>query len=254
MPTKAYIITLKADFASIEPTKRCLESIRSTGSFIDAEEFEATEPYTIRRDLENLGFKDIPVWNWPLPNLRGGVNDPASGLLKMPYAARDQRRVIACAVSHLRLWYKCAQMAEPIIVLEHDALFTRKFDETFWKVRADFRLENKVVGLNHPQGATRKASVFHERVVAAVETEFIDTFVPVPDVDYPNKLHQPYGLAGNSAYYLTPGAALHLVYLVNKYGLWPNDALMCSQLMPNMLYAVYPYYTKVQGTRSTTTS
>lgn len=266
MPTKtnAYIITLKSDFASVEPTQRCISSIRATNSRLQVEEFGATEPYTIRRDLEAAMatgiLKDMPSWNWPMPNIRGGVHDPDTMLLKMPYSARDQRKVIACAVSHLRLWIKCIEMEEPIVVLEQDAIFLRKLDIDQWDPNSNFPLGSFIIGLNDPRGATRKGSRFHEMVVASASEGQKETFVPVPNVDSPDitkfgtSMNLPSGLPGNSAYYLTPGAAKRLVELVYKYGLWPNDAIMCQQLMPNMLYSVYPYYTKVQGTRSTTTT
>lgn len=250
MPTKAYVITLKSDFASAEPTKKCLQSIRETDSKLAVEEFRATEPHTLRRDLELLiedsgGLvRGMPAWNWPL---KGVTWDPETQLRKHAYVARDTRKVIACAVSHLRLWVKCIQLGEPLIILEHDSIFTRKFDPTEWKVK------DSIVGLNNPKGATRKASVFYSRILNSVKSSKGDTFVPVPDVDAPNVTYQPCGLSGNSAYYLTPEAAKKLVSLVNKYGIWPNDAIMCKQLLPNTLYVVYPFYTKVQGIRSTTT-
>ena len=37
-----------------------------------------------------------------------------------------------------------------------------------------------------------------------------------------------------------------------QYGLWPNDALMCKQVIPR-LGVTTKYYTEVQGTPSTTT-
>ena len=62
----------------------------------------------------------------------------------------------------------------------------------------------------------------------------------------------PQGLAGNSAYIIKPQGAKHMLNLVKEYGLWPNDALMCKQLVPN-LYVTRKFFTTVQHTRSTTT-
>ena len=41
--------------------------------------------------------------------------------------------------------------------------------------------------------------------------------------------------------------------LIDEHGLWPNDALMCKQLLgDHLLKVAYPYYTALQGIKSTT--
>ena len=62
----------------------------------------------------------------------------------------------------------------------------------------------------------------------------------------------PQGLAGNSAYIIKPAGAKQMIELVDEYGLWPNDAIMCKQLVKG-LGVTKKFYTKVQRTRSTTT-
>ena len=53
----------------------------------------------------------------------------------------------------------CIDLDEPVVVLESDAIFTRKFD--FKDLTKDFK--GGIIGLNDPRGATRKARVFHEK-------------------------------------------------------------------------------------------
>ena len=142
---------------------------------------------------------------------------------------------VACALSHKRLWERCVELNEPIMILEHDTIFTRFFEP--------FDFEGDILGLNDPRGATRKSNVFHDKVSAK------EGVSDCPMVDYQNV---PQGLAGNSAYIIKPSGAKHLLNLIDEYGFWPNDAIMCNQLCPNMLKVVYPYYTKVQGMKSTT--
>ena len=43
-----------------------------------------------------------------------------------------------------------------------------------------------------------------------------------------------------------------MVELTKEYGAWPNDALMCRQLIFK-LGVTKTYYTKTQGTKSSTT-
>ena len=61
------------------------------------------------------------------------------------------------------------------------------------------------------------------------------------------------GIGGNSAYYIKPEGAKKLLELVDEYGAWPNDALMCHQLVAN-LGVTKTHYTTVQRLPSTTTS
>ena len=75
----------------------------------------------------------------------------------------------------------------------------------------------------------------------------------VQSVPYIDDKDVPQGLAGNSAYVITPKGARKLLDKVDEIGMWPNDALMNRQFFPWM-QVVYPYYTEVQkGLKSTTT-
>ena len=62
----------------------------------------------------------------------------------------------------------------------------------------------------------------------------------------------PQGLAGNSAYIIKPYFAEKLLNKLKEKGAWPNDALMCKQIIPT-LGVTRNFYTRVQGLRSTTT-
>jgi hypothetical protein len=74
----------------------------------------------------------------------------------------------------------------------------------------------------------------------------------VPTVNTVDEPPMPQGLAGHSAYYITPKGAKKLLDMIPEIGMWPNDAYMCKELFP-WIRVVYPYFTRVQGTRSTTT-
>ena len=102
-----------------------------------------------------------------------------------------------------------------------------------------------ILGLNDPRGATRKSQLYHEKVVSQKSS-------PVAEVPWIDSKDIPQGLAGNSAYIIKPSAAEHLIEKIKHIGLWPNDALMCKQLFP-WLQQAYPYYTTVQGIKSSTT-
>ena len=102
--------------------------------------------------------------------------------------------------------------------------------------------------------------IHKERVVfSAVQNSIILTpkivssKVGLQSVPYVDDWDVPQGLAGNSAYMISPKAAKKLLNKVKEIGMWPNDALMCKQMFP-WLEVVYPYYTTIQkGLTSTTT-
>ncbi len=71
----------------------------------------------------------------------------------------------------------------------------------------------------------------------------------IPKID---SFDVPQGLAGNSAYIIKPRGAISCVKAAQSYGLWPNDALMCDQLIRRMGVTKI-YYTDTQQVTSTTT-
>ena len=100
------------------------------------------------------------------------------------------------------------------------------------------------MGINNPLGATRKARDYYNTIVN--DPKWLQ---PVPSIDSHDV---PQGLAGNSAYILKPIGAQKMLDIVKQYGLWPNDAIMCKQLLPR-LGVTKKFYTTIQGLQSTTT-
>lgn len=194
------------------------------------ERYDAVTPEKVSLLLEKYDIK----WNYPW---EGAVHDKELNLIKMPYATRVREKRIACALSHYELWNECANQDETFVILEHDAIFNKDID-------FDLPEEYDIVGLNDPYMATRLAHKFD-----AVVKQSSAKFLPVPVID---RMTTPQGLAGNSAYMIKPSAAVHLCDLVDKYGLWPNDAIMCQQLVPRM-GVTSTYYTSTQQLPSTTT-
>ena len=162
-----------------------------------------------------------------------------AGLKKNAYNTADPLKRIACFLSHYTVWKKSIELNEPIMVLEHDAIFMKPFDET-----AFIKAECDIISINDPRGATRKALDYHEKLQKNPKV-----IQRVPTID---DLMIPQGLPGNSAYIIKPSGAKKMIDLVKEFGAWPNDALMCKQLIQS-LAASKVYYTRVQGTPSTTT-
>lgn len=226
---KAYAIVIENHQVSEKAFQKLKQSTE-----MDILRFDAITPDNLDQLMDIFKLK----WNYPWDK---PILDIATGLIKSPYTVRSdkaKKSKIACAVSHYVLWEMVVVLNEPILILEHDAVFTRRFDLTPNTIPYD------ILGINDPRGATRRSADFHQKVQNSK-----DRFLKTPWID---DLKVPQGLAGNSAYIIKPEGARSLIRLVKQYGLWPNDAIMCRQLVPSMGVSK-SYYTKIQKTESTTT-
>jgi GR25 family glycosyltransferase involved in LPS biosynthesis len=224
---KAYAIYVPGNVTS----ERGLEELKlSTNRLINP--FPAAPIDAVYEKLKEIGIR----WNYPW---EGQETDISVGLVKRAYPTKVKEARISCALSHLMLWGVCYAIEEPIMILEHDSIFIKELDFDPTLVNYD------IIGLNDPRGATRKSQLYHEKIQNSSQ----HPITSVPTID---EHLVPQGLAGNSAYIIKPRAAETLMGLVEKHGLWPNDAIMCKQLVPFM-GVTKEYYTRVQGLKSTTT-
>lgn len=237
--TKTFIITMLNDHSSTVAARKCLQSIKNTKSVINPFLIDATTPFNLNEHLTHFNMT-LDKWTYPKSPAESKI-DVKSGMKITGYRATDYTKVVSCLVSHMRLWRMATELNETIIILEHDAEFTTKFD--IKEIRHAFN--GGVLGLNNPIGATRKAALYDKltrqtAINGACEAPWID------------EQHIPQGIAGNSAYAIKPEAAQYLLDKVNEIGMWPNDALMCKQFFP-WLQQAYPYFTTIQGVKSSTT-
>jgi GR25 family glycosyltransferase involved in LPS biosynthesis len=230
---KAYAIVIKGNDVSELGYENLVKSSDNVGNDFKIERHDAVTPDKAINNLVGLGIN----WKYPWDQ---AVRDIGSGLLKTPYPTKNPNARIACALSHYKLWQKCWKEEETMTIMEHDAVWKKRLDE--W-VTTDPKYD--IIGINDPRGCTRRSSVFHEQVQKA---QGLITRAPKIDEDY-----IPQGIGGNSAYVMRPSGAKKMLDLVAEYGLWPNDALMCRQLV-RTLGVTKNYYTGVQGLPSTTSS
>jgi len=230
---KAFAIVVPGNNISMSGFNELNESYKKYGHAEGLEMHEAIELHKVEGFCGGNGL----VWNYPL---EGQISDIKSGLIKSAYQTADLRKRMSCFLSHWYLWQKCKTLDETILILEHDARFIKKLpaDSTFARANYD------IIGINDPSMATRKSKVYHDKILE--RSEF---FQPVPRID---EFNVPQGLAGNSAYVIKPEGAKLMIELTQEYGMWPNDALMCYQLVPR-LGVTRNFYTRIQGLRSTTT-
>lgn len=236
---KAFIITLKDNPYSETKAQEC---IRSSQKFshcdpLEIEVFYGVDKTHSRHVMEKeYGLK----WTWAESNTRY-TRCPITHLLQHPYKGANLDSKIGCSLSHLKLWERCVELNEPILILEHDAIFIKRFP-----ILDLHKL--KLCQINDPDGSgTPKgnwwSSQMKDRNILGIQEK---TWVR----NERERLDIPDGLAGNSAYVITPFAAKDLITTVKKVGIWPNDAIMCKQLFP-YLQEYYPFITKVNQQIST---
>lgn len=229
----AFVITLMDSKSSVAQAEHCRKSVTfDRKNKFHVQMFNAVTPEEVVHLFQDHGLK----WSYPWTTEH---LDLATGLRLTPYETADPKKRMACFMSHYLLWLKCIEEDKNHMILEHDAEFISEvpiemLDECGFGV----------ISLNDPRGATRRAGNYHDAIIG-------DKIVEAPWID---DRQVPQGLPGNSAYYLKPKGARKLVSLVKEYGAWPNDAIMCKQLMPRMLGCLGNYSTQVRKTFESSTT
>ena len=228
---KAFVITMIGHLYSEESANRCIVSAHNHGVCVN--KFTAVTKDTVEKIMADHNL----VWSWANNNTENTIC-PFTGLKQFPYTSGDLRNKMACSMSHYLLWKLCVEINEPILILEHDAVFVQSLPEIDFKgsiqinnpARGGYRGNQHSQDM-HIRGTNGVHSLTRKRPVDSL----------IPD-----------GFSGNSAYIVKPWAAQEFINAFHKYGVWPNDATICLQLFP-WLEEYYPFITVVKQTQSTTT-
>jgi hypothetical protein len=104
----AYIIALKGNTTSEYFVEKCIKSCEKVGM-----------PYKIWYGYNGSNYEEIEAPD----HLK---NDSYMNMIKLShtYCTRSE---IATTLSHISLWKHCAEIDRPIVILEHDAIMTKKF-------------------------------------------------------------------------------------------------------------------------------
>lgn len=111
---KAFVISIPGHEDSQLHANNCIQSVIDTQSWLDIEKFDAITPDTMW-DVD---------WKWPHTKK---ATCPTTGMRLKAYKTYDMTKRIAAAGSHYALWKLCADTNRTIMILEHDAIFTRQF-------------------------------------------------------------------------------------------------------------------------------
>lgn len=221
---KSFIITLKGNLYSEDKSNRCIETAKRFD--VHVEKYPAVDKFNAKTFMKACGLK----WTW-----KNGRICPKTKLYMKPYRVKDWGTKIGCSMSHYLLWQMCEELNEPILILEHDAVFVSPLPSINFKFACQ---------INDPMGATPKGKWWSEQMKKRNKNGvFPKTIIPYPD-------NRPDGLAGNGSYMITPNAATTLIEKTHEIGLWINDAFLCRQLFSE-LEEYYPYITRIKQEIST---
>ena len=226
----AYVIRVKDDNTA---SHAALKIQQTASKNVNVIMFDAVKPKDVAKKLRYFGLR----WNYPWESEELDIQ---SGLIKKAYPTLVKEKRIACFFSHYILWKRCVKNDVPIVIHEHDAIY---YDDGELPLEDFAKSRFNIIGLNSPEKATRLATIY-DRIVQESDGDIVRA--PLIDQEM-----IPQGIAGNSSYYIEPAGAQKMIDLVSEYGCWPNDAIMCRQLVPT-LGQTKKYYTYVQGLESTT--
>lgn len=228
----AYVIRIKGNEYSESVAKRCVDSAQKFGLTVDY--FDAVTKDNVREIMQQEGLE----WTWANMNTEE-TTCKKTGLKHFPYRTKSLEAKMACSMSHYLLWKKCVTIDSDMLILEHDAVFTRELPGI------DF---TGAIQINDPQGGGYKGKEHSKNM----KDRNISGVFPLTRKRPLDSL-VPDGFSGNSAYIVKPWAASDFIKAFKTFGVWPNDATICLQLFP-WLEEYYPFITVVKQTISTSTS
>ena len=119
---KNFIICLSKIKSSMETAVKVKEWLEEAGE--DVELFEGSYGNEVKESYNLLNRRYHP-WNFK--------HGPTNLFTDEFRDAQQSAGVMGCFDSHFRLWQKCVELDEPIMIFEDDVLFTRKFIPIEWK-------------------------------------------------------------------------------------------------------------------------
>ncbi len=189
-PHKKFLITLVNLPLSVEAAERCIESAKRYGENGRLEIMPAIDQFKSQDFFTRHGL----TWNSQV-----STNQPAPAM--------------GCFASHFKLWLRCIELGEPIIALEHDAVFrapipTLKFRHVIMLGKPLFQGESLIDAANPPRG---------------------------------RETHHPWRyLLGTHCYAITPEGAHRLVEAARRRLLLPTDHFMHKKYIDILYYHPYP--------------
>jgi len=188
---KHFIITLSKIEASLNTATNLKNQLSKFD--IDAELFEGTYGWDAERMMEQEGRIIHPI-GIKGPSKEGISNDKAIRKVSVP-------GVKGCFYSHYRLWQKCVELDQPIVIWEDDIVISRGFKNIDWK-------DVLVIALGHPAKSERYM-------------KYLDN----PEGEPTASVYKQSSMPGCCGYAIKPHAAKALIDEYNKSYLPADNAI-----------------------------
>lgn len=186
---KSYIIHLSKIPSSLETAIKVKEQLDSFG--MNSELFEGSYGNKVKKLFEETGRVCHP-WTFKGPSRL--LSEESKKELSTP-------GIMGCFHSHYRLWEKCVELNEPIMIFEDDVTFTRPYIPVEWK-----EILITVFG-----NATKSAKYYH--------------FLTEPSGEPRAEKYTQASMPGTPGYAIKPEAAKKLVDMYKNTFL-PSDNAM----------------------------
>lgn len=188
---KNFIICLSNISASLETAINLKNQLVDTN--VEVELFEGTYGTNAVKMMEDEGRTVHPI----------GIKGPRAGINKDNRSAEKMQSpgVKGCFYSHFRLWKKCVELNEPIIIWEDDIVLVRKFISVDWD-------DVLIVALGHPTKSLKYMDYLENPEKFAAAKDYYQSSMP-----------------GCCGYAIKPHAAKILIDTYNKTYLPADNAI-----------------------------
>ena len=213
---KVVIIYLENHKESILQAKQCIKSCQKFG--YDVTTLKGSTPRDMKIDFEYDEIKDARVRIFKKENHR-------------KYLAKK-----ACFSNHIRIWQKVVEMGEPILVLEHDAIAIKEWDNPEYK---------DVLCLNMKSAMSR--TIFNS-TRAPEEAYKYEGSINLEDskskliYNRKNIFEKSYMLPGTASYAINPHGAIKLLKELTVHG-WEQSDYFINTRNVDIKYTVPDYFT-----------
>ena len=185
---KNFVISLSKIPSSLETAIRLKNQLESFGETVEL--FEGTYGTDALKMMEDEGRTIHPL------GIKGTISPDNHHVLKMMTPG-----VKGCFYSHYRLWTKCVELNEPIIIWEDDIVLTRQYHPIDWD-------DILILALGHQQ---KSPKYMH--------------FLTAPVGDPTPELYKQSSMPGCCGYAIKPHAAKKLIEIYKKTYLPADNAI-----------------------------
>lgn len=215
---KTFIIRIENHNRSKEQAEKCMNS--AIMNSYDAEFFNGTTPDTL--------FDAEKIWKF-------GVMEPSRAYSFKGENIQKYFTKKSCFMNHVILWNKCVERNEPILVLEHDALAKRKWDNAHF---SEVLVMNIMSAKKHNPNVGKKMVGFEYKKKGYTEIRELDyQFRYWKDNIWKDGCLMP----GTASYAITPAGASRLLASLYKNG-WDQSDFFINSKNVYIQYASPEYF------------